>query len=54
MPCSETLTSLSAPGPAAGELVILCNINILNVIYELCCVELRQQKSHSEDLDQFY
>lgn len=36
-----------------GELVILYNINILNGIYELCCVELRWQKSYSECSDQF-
>lgn len=35
-----------------GDLVILCNINILNGIYELCCVELRWQKSYSDDSDQ--
>lgn len=35
-----------------GELVILWNINILNGIYELCCVELRWQKSYSDDSDQ--
>lgn len=36
-----------------GDLVILYNINTINVTSDLCCVELRRQKSYSDDSDQF-
>lgn len=52
-PVSPRSCWLSGYQFTGGELVILYNINILNGIYELCFVELRWQKSYSDDSDQF-